>query len=94
MLPHSRSVTLLATGKNVWDKCIIFTISRVLGYLGEETKTALHLCLGIWPALKFYSCVANIVVAQQVACCALKLQTGAEFSSLLAIADYLTSLLF
>lgn len=60
----------------------------MLGFLGKETKTAL--CLGLWPSLNFCSCAANRGVAQQLACCALKHQTGTRFASLLVIADYLT----
>lgn len=91
MLSHSKSIPFLATCKYVWAKCILLTSSRILGYMGKETKTALHLCLGLWPS-KFCSCADNIVLAQKLACCALELKTGSGFASLLAIADYLTSL--
>lgn len=56
-----------AACRNGWNKCILFTISSVLGYLGRESKTASHLCLGLWPALKFCTCVANIIPAKQLA---------------------------
>lgn len=62
------AATALATFRNGWDKRMLFTISSILGYLGKESKTVGHLDLGLWPTLKFCTCIANVVMAKQLAC--------------------------